>query len=104
MFYLLFFNKVITSSALQWQDNYGQYLYLILSVGLLLLAMLAFIVGGTANGSTIDASQSPVGLRLFHFWMLQNSFIGIASVASVLILYIQLPPEFRKILIPPVMW
>ncbi len=52
----------------------------------------------------IVASQSPFGRSIFSFWMLQNAFVAILTVASFMLMYNLTPPEFRKFLRPPVLW
>lgn len=101
---LLRMGDVITESAMNWYIIYGRYVYLAFNVALFSSSVFAFIFGGTVKENAIVASQSPVGLKLFNLWMTQNAVIATASVISFVFVFTQTPPEYRKYLLPSVMW
>ncbi|MDX1930865.1 MAG: hypothetical protein SFV81_30350 [Pirellulaceae bacterium] len=92
---------MITELAVNWYVSSGRYLYLFFNAGLFASALFAFIVGGTAKENAIAAPKSPVGLRLFRFWMSQNAIIAILSVISFAFMYTLTAPEYRHFLLPP---
>ncbi len=101
---LLRVQSLITDSAINWYVIYGRYLYLSFNVALILSAVVAFIVGGSRDENQIVTSKSPVGLTLFNVWMTQNVIVAVISLASFVFVYTQTPPEFRRYLLPRVMW
>ena len=101
---LLRYGNVITESVIYWYIGYGRFLYLLINVGLLVSALIAFIMSGQAKDNMIVVSESPVGRTLFSLWQTQNVIIATISIASFLYLYSQAPPDFRKYLLPSIFW
>jgi hypothetical protein len=76
--------EILTQSALYFCFGYGRYIYLVCSVGLLLLSLAATIVSAGSSEGRLVVTHDDLGMKLFRFWMLQNTIIGTLAMASLL--------------------
>ncbi|MCU0712282.1 MAG: hypothetical protein MUC43_09490 [Pirellula sp.] len=75
---------ILAKSAFFFCFGYGRYIYLVCSVGLLLLSLAVTIVSADSSDGRLVVTHDNWGRKLFRFWMLQNTIIGTLTIASLL--------------------
>lgn len=95
---------ILTQSALYFCFSYGRYIYLVCSVGLLLLSLAVTVASAGSSEGRLVITHDNWGTKLFRFWMLQNTTIGTLAMASLMWLIATSPKEAADILRISVLW